>query len=72
MSTPARTPVCATADPAAISSLRQRFGGRWTIVFEPVPAVWSAEIRSPSGLRYICDPDPARLAAKLAAAEAGH
>ncbi len=56
----------------SISELCQRFADRWTIVYEPAPAVWSAEQRSADGhqLRFICDKTPAGLAGKLAVAEA--
>ena len=59
--------------PATVSELFQRFGERWTIAYEAAPAVWSAERRSPDGRRrrFICDQNPADLAAKLTAAEAG-
>jgi hypothetical protein len=61
----------AAPEPASITELQQWFGERWTITYGADLAVWSAERRSASGLRLICDRDPAGLAAKLAVAEAG-
>jgi hypothetical protein len=60
----------AAPEPASITELHQRFGERWTIAYGPDLNVWSAERRDTSGLRLICDRDPAALAAKLAVAEA--
>jgi hypothetical protein len=58
-------------DTDSIAVLRQQFGKRWTIAYEPDRSVWSAEQRSADGhsLRYICQHSPASLAAKLLAAE---
>jgi|ERR1022692_201538 hypothetical protein len=63
-------PSASTAAPA-ITSLMQEYGARWAISCGADLAVWSAERRDTSGLRSICDRDPAALAAKLAVAEAG-
>ena len=59
--------------PASIAELFQRFADRWKIIYETALSVWSAERRSADGreIRFICDPDPAALAAKLQTAEAG-
>jgi hypothetical protein len=61
----------AALESASISGLHQRFGERWTISYGPDLNVWSAERRCASGLPFMCDRDPAALAAKLAVAEAG-
>jgi hypothetical protein len=57
--------------PGGIASLHQQHGDRWDIAYDTALAVWTAEQRSASRLRLICDRDPAALAAKLAVAEAG-
>jgi hypothetical protein len=59
--------------PNGIAALHQQYATRWALVFEPDLAVWSASQRSADGRRrrVICDRDPAILASKLAAAEAG-
>jgi hypothetical protein len=61
-----------TAQPA-ITGLIQDYGAGWTIAYQLDLSVWSAERRSPDGRsrRFICDREPALLAARLADAEAG-
>jgi hypothetical protein len=61
-----------TAQPA-ITGLIQEYGGRWTIAYQLDLSVWSAERRSQDGRSrwFICDREPALLAARLADAEAG-
>jgi hypothetical protein len=58
--------------PPAITHLFERFGECWAIIYDLALAVWSAERRSSDGsLRFIVDQNPAVLADKLSAAEAG-
>jgi hypothetical protein len=71
MTSPARSPGSTAPEQGGITSLHQRFGERWAITYGTDLSVWSAERRSASGLRLICDRDPAALAVKLAVAEAG-
>ena len=51
--------------------LRQKYGDRWDIAFEPELQFWSAEHRSADGRQrqFIAERTPAVLAGKLAAAE---
>jgi hypothetical protein len=50
--------------------LRQRYGDRWAIGYDPDLRIWSAERRPPDGRRqFIAGNTPAELAIKLAATE---
>jgi hypothetical protein len=59
--------------PTGIAALHQQYATRGTLVYEANLDVWSASQRSADGRRHrvICDRDPAALADKLSAAEAG-
>jgi hypothetical protein len=63
----------AQSAPVGIAGLILGFGERWTIAYDIALSVWSAERRSPDGRSrwFICEREPAGLAARLAAAEAG-
>lgn len=60
-----------TAAAGTITRLLQRFGEHWQIAYQPDLRVWSAKHRAADSrrARFICDPDPAGLAGRLADAE---
>jgi hypothetical protein len=60
-----------SAAAGAITRLLQRFGEHWQIAYQPDLRVWSAKYRAAGSrrARFICAPDPAGLAGRLADAE---